>query len=197
VTIRELEPGEYGEAARIISDALLDDPGWKAVGPDDRSRRRRVLLPYHRVVIAITAKHGGPSFGAFRDGQLAAVAITFSVGLHPPPSYTFVRYFPPFWRAGPATIVRALRASAVQDKGHPAQPYHYVWQLSVDPSHQRSGLGRALLQHVAEQAGDEVPLFLETANPDNVPYYASCGFEEIGRAPLPRGATMWFMQREP
>jgi GNAT superfamily N-acetyltransferase len=167
------------------------------VGPDDRSRRRRVLVGFHRAVIAVTDKHGGPILGAFRAGDLAAVAVTFAAGLHPPPSYTFPRDVPPFLRAGPATIVRALRASAVQDKGHPEQPYHYVWQLSVDPVHQRSGLGRALLHHVKDLAGDEVPLFLETANPDNVPYYASCGFEEIGRAPLPRGATMWFMSASP
>jgi GNAT superfamily N-acetyltransferase len=167
------------------------------VGPDDRSRRRRVLIAYHRVVVAVTAKHGGPIFGAFRDGALAAVAVTFAAGLHPPPGYTFPRYIPPFLRAGPATIVRALRASAVQDKGHPEQPYHYVWQLSVDPPHQRSGLGRALLRRVAEEAGDEVPVFLDTANPANVPYYASCGFEEIGQAPLPRGARMWFMSASP
>ena len=41
----------------------------------------------------------------------------------------------------------------------------------------------------------EAPVYLDTANPANVPYYVSAGFEEIGRAALPRGATMWFMSR--
>ena len=190
---RELDPAEYDEAARIITDALLDDPGWQAVGPDSRERRRRVLLGYHRAVVEVTDRHGGPIYGAFRDEELAAVAVTFAAGLHPPPARTFARYVPPFLRAGPATIVRALRASAVEDKGHPAEEHHFVWQLAVDPPHQRSGLGRALLAHTAEHA--EASLYLDTANPDNVPYYASCGFEEIGRAALPRGATMWFMTR--
>ncbi len=39
------------------------------------------------------------------------------------------------------------------------------------------------------------PVYLDTSNPANVPYYASFGFEETGRAPLPRGATLWFMRR--
>ncbi|HET8821136.1 MAG TPA: hypothetical protein VFM57_06285 [Thermoleophilaceae bacterium] len=39
------------------------------------------------------------------------------------------------------------------------------------------------------------PVYLDTANPANVPYYASNGFEEIGRAAGPRGATVWFMRR--
>src|SRR3954467_13281776 len=188
---RELRPRDHAEAARIITDALLDDPGWQAVGPDGRERRRRVMLGYHPAGVAVPHSHGGPIYGAFRDGRLSAVAVTFAAGLHPPPARTFARYVPPFLRAGPATIVRALRASAVQDKGHPEEPHHFVWQLAVDPPHQRSGLGRALLAHTAEHA--EASLYLDTANPDNVPYYASCGFEEIGRAALPRGATMWFM----
>ena len=69
-----------------------------------------------------------------------------------------------------------------------------MWWLAVDPARQRSGLGRALLTKVADE-NPEAPMYLDTANPDNVPYYASFGFEEIGRAPLPRGATMWFMTR--
>lgn len=194
--IRELEPAEYGEAARIITDALLDDPGWRAVGPDSRARRRKVLLRYHRAVVEISRRHGGPIYGAYRGGDLAGVAVTFGPGLYPAPSYTFLRYVPSFLRAGPAATVRGLRASAVQDKGHLAEEHHFVWQLAVDPSHQRSGVGRALLQRVADSAqAADVPMYLDTANPDNVPYYASFGFEEIGRAPLPRGATMWFMKR--
>jgi GNAT superfamily N-acetyltransferase len=190
---RELEPAEYDEAARIITGALLDDPGWVAVGPDNRKRRRRVLLGYHRAVVEVTRRHGGPIYGAFRQEALGGVAVTFAAGRYPPPAYTFLRYVPSFIRAGPATIVRGLRASAVQDKGHPPEEHHFVWQLAVDPAHQRGGLGRALLQRVADTA--DVPMYLDTANPDNVSYYASFGFEEIGRAALPRGATMWFMRR--
>jgi GNAT superfamily N-acetyltransferase len=194
VDVRSVDPSDHPEAARIITDALLDDPGWQAVGPDSRERRRRVLLGYHRAVVEVTHRHGGPIYGAFRDAELAAVAVTFAPGLYPAPAWTFARYVPPFLRAGPATIARALRASAVEEKGHPPEEHHFVWQLAVDPRHQRSGLGRALLTKVAEESAG-VPVYLNTANPDNVPYYASCGFEEIGQAPLPRGANMWFMKR--
>ena len=72
----------------------------------------------------------------------------------------------------------------------------FLWFLAVDPGRQRQGLGRALLARVFEDAEDaQAPVYLDTSNPANVPYYASFGFEEIGRAPLPRGATLWFMRR--
>jgi GNAT superfamily N-acetyltransferase len=192
--IRELEPAEYDEAARIVTDAFMDDPGWLAVGPDRRARRRKVQLGFHRAVIEIAHRYGGPIYGAFKAGRLAGVAVTFAPGLYPPPAHTFLRYVPSFLRAGPGPIVRGLKTSSVQDSGHPPEEHAFVWWLAVDPAHQRSGLGRVLLTRVAEENAD-APMYLDTANPDNVPYYASFGFEEIGRAPLPRGATMWFMRR--
>jgi GNAT superfamily N-acetyltransferase len=190
---RELEPGDYGEAARIITDALLHDPGWLAVGPDRTGHRRRVALGYHRAALGVVHRYGRPIYGAFRDGVLAGVAATFAAGRYPPPIHTMVRYVPAFAMAGPPSLVRGLRTSAVQDRGHPKEPHVFLWFLAVDPGHQRGGIGRALVARVVQDA--EAPVYLDTANPANVPYYASLGFEEIGRAPLPRGATMWFMRR--
>lgn len=65
--------------------------------------------------------------------------------------------------------------------------------LAVDPASQRSGTGRALLKRVFEASAAAV--YLDTASPADVPYCASNGFEEIGEAPLPRGAAMWFTRR--
>ena len=139
---------------------------------------------------------GRPIYGAFapEDGNaLAGVAATFGAGRYPPPAWTFLKYVPGFLLAGPAPIVRGLRTSAAQDQGHPKDEHVFLWFLAVDPPHQRTGIGRALLARVFEEA--EAPVYLDTANPANVPYYASLGFEEIGSTPLPRGATMWFMRR--
>jgi GNAT superfamily N-acetyltransferase len=193
VEIRPLQPDDYREAARIVTDALLHDPGWVAVGPDRTSHRRRVALSYHRAAIGVVHRYGRPIYGAFDDGRLAGVAVTFAAGRYPPPAWTFVRYVPSFLAAGPASIVRGLRTSAIQDRGHPHDEHVFLWFLAVDPGQQRKGIGRALLNRVFEDA--EAPVYLDTANPANVPYYASFGFEEIGRAALPRGATMWFMVR--
>jgi GNAT superfamily N-acetyltransferase len=163
------------------------------VGPNRDAHRRWIALKYHRAAIGVMHRYGRPIYGAFLDDQLAGVAATFGAGLYPPPSHTFLRFVPSFLLAGPGPIVRGLRTTSVQDSGHPKDEHVFLWFLAVDPAHQRSGLGRALVAKVAEDA--EAPVYLDTANPANVPYYASLGFEEIGSAPLPRGATMWFMRR--
>jgi GNAT superfamily N-acetyltransferase len=191
--ITQLEPARYHAAARLIAEALLDDPGWLAVGPDRTGHRRLVSRLYHRAALGVVHRWGRPIYGAVRDGQLVGVAATFAAGRYPPPSWTLVAYAPGFLVAGPAPVVRGLRAAAVQDRGHPRDEHVFLWFLAVDPAHQRRGVGRALLARVFAEA--EAPVYLDTANPANVPYYASFGFEETGSGALPRGARMWFMRR--
>jgi len=156
-----------------------------------------VLRRYHRAALDVIQRYGGPIYGAFDeaegDGALTGVAATFAAGLYPPPSWTILRFVPGFLLAGPGPIVRGLRFSAIQEKGHPPDEHVYLWFLAVDPRHQRGGVGRALLARVYGDAAASV--YLDTANPANVPYYASNGFEELGRAAGPRGASMWFMRR--
>jgi GNAT superfamily N-acetyltransferase len=194
VEIRPLDPSQYDDATRIFADAFLDDPGWVAVGPDRPGHRHSILRRYHRTALNVIDRYGRPIYGAFAEGdRLAGVAATFAAGLYPPPAWTVVRFVPGFLLAGPGPIVRGLRFSAIQEHGHPETEHVYLWFLAVDPAQQRGGIGRALLGRVYEDA--QAPVYLDTANPANVPYYASNGFEEIGKAAGPRGATMWFMRR--
>jgi GNAT superfamily N-acetyltransferase len=193
VKIRPLEPAAHPETAHILTDALLHDPGWLAVGPKRTGHRRFVAERYHRAAVEVTARYGGPVYGAFRENGLVGVAVTFPPGRYPPPRHAEARYVLAFLAAGPGPIVRGLRTAAVQDSGHPRDEHVYLWFLAVDPAHQRGGIGRALLARVHEDA--EAPVYLDTSNPDNVPYYAANGFEEIGRGVLPRDTPMWFMRR--
>jgi GNAT superfamily N-acetyltransferase len=191
--VSPLQTALYDDAAGIITEALLHDPGWLAVGPRRTGHRRFVARRYHCAALSVVDRHGGPSYGAFRNGRLAGVAVTFAAGRYPPPKWTDVRYIPAFLAAGPGPIVRGLRSSAVQHSGHSQTDHVYLWFLTVDPAHQRAGVGKALLARVVEEA--QAPVYLDTSNPANVPYYAAAGFEEIGRGKLPRDTPMWFMRR--
>ena len=196
----------FDAAARLFADAFLDDPGWVAVGPDRAARRHALLRRYHRRALEVIERYGGPTYGAFDEddagsaamggaagGRLTGVAATFAAGRYPPPACTILYFVAGFVLAGPGPIVRGLRFSAVQEKGHPHDEHVYLWFLAVDPKHQRGGVGRALLARVYADA--TAPVYLDTANPANVPYYASNGYEELGRADGPRGASIWFMRR--
>jgi GNAT superfamily N-acetyltransferase len=192
--IRPLESDKFDTAALLLADAFIDDPGWVAVGPNRRERRYRVMRRFHRTALDVMERYGKPIYGAFEDERLVGIAATFAAGLYPPPEIrTTLRFVPGFLSAGPGPIVRGLRFTAIQEGGHPDDEHVYLWFLAVDPQLQRGGIGRALLARVYAEA--TAPVYLDTANPANVPYYASNGYEEIGRADGPRGASMWFMRR--
>lgn len=67
----------------------------------------------------------------------------------------------------------------------------HIEQISVHPDSARRGIGRALLEHVAERAaGDGIPaltLTTFTEVPWNAPYYQRCGFRQLAEADLTPG----------
>ncbi|WJV50776.1 GNAT family N-acetyltransferase [Streptomyces flavofungini] len=67
----------------------------------------------------------------------------------------------------------------------------HVEQVSVHPDHARHGIGRCLLDHLADRAAaDAVPALTLTTFRDvpwNAPYYARCGFVLLDDAELGPG----------
>ena len=66
-------------------------------------------------------------------------------------------------------------------------PHYYLWILAVDPAHQRRGIGKSLMTHgleMARQTGK--PVYLETHDPNNIPYYERLGFDVIGEETIPK-----------
>jgi ribosomal protein S18 acetylase RimI-like enzyme len=186
-----------GDVARVLTDAFVDDPGWRDIGPNGAHHRRLVLWRYHRALWRKALRWGRPGYAAFRDGLLAGVAVTFDWEAWPlPEPASTLLDVPAFALAGPFAATRGARAAAIIKRAHLREPHLYLWQLAVHPRLQRSGVGRALMARVVADAdAAQLPLFLQTANPANLAYYRSLGFAETGRETLPRGAPLWLMQR--
>jgi len=65
---------------------------------------------------------------------------------------------------------------------HPDEPHWYLPLIGVDPVHRHKGHGAALLQHaLARCDSDNVPAYLESTNPANIPLYERQGFKVLGR----------------
>ncbi|MFD5094598.1 GNAT family N-acetyltransferase [Amycolatopsis thailandensis] len=80
--------------------------------------------------------------------------------------------------------VAYLLAEVVDGHGH-------IEQVSVHPDHARRGLGRRLIEHVAEWAAREglagLTLTTYAEVPWNAPYYARLGFEILDEEALTEG----------
>ena len=196
-SLEPLTPAHHEAAARLLADAFIDDPGWVSVGPRRRASRWRYI---HRVALG-TVRVGerwcGPSWCITEEGEPVAVLTGCAPGIWPPPELpTLAMLSPGPLIAGPAVLIRSLRAERTFEKRHPKYDHFLVWMFAVAPARQRGGLGRRLMAEAlgrAEEAG--VPAYLWTANPDNLPYYRSHGYEVIGQDEIPGGATNWYMER--
>jgi ribosomal protein S18 acetylase RimI-like enzyme len=64
---------------------------------------------------------------------------------------------------------------------HPEGPHWFLPLIGVDPAHQGSGLGSALMRHALTRCdADRAIAYLESSNPRNIPLYERHGFEALG-----------------
>jgi GNAT superfamily N-acetyltransferase len=81
----------------------------------------------------------------------------------------------------------------------PDEPHWYLAIVGSDLRIRGKGFGHALMRSRLDRCDAEnLPAYLESTNPDNVPYYRRFGFEVTGEIPLPLGGpSLLPMWREP
>ena len=195
--LEAVRPEHHRALAGVYADAFMDDPGWIAIGP----RRPRALWKFIERTCLSTIRAAdrwcGPSWCVTEDGRPVAGLIGSAPGRWPPPQLrTLLALAPGPALAGPAPLGRALRAQRVFERLHPQYDHFLVWVFAVSPDRQRSGLGRRLMSTALSEADAAgAPAYLWTANPDNVPYYRSHGYEVFAEETIPGDVTNWFMER--
>jgi GNAT superfamily N-acetyltransferase len=196
-SLEPLTPAHHQAAARVLADAFIDDPGWVSVGPRRRESRWRYIYRVSLGTIRVGERWCGPSWCVTEGGEPVAVLTGCAPGIWPPPELrTLAMLSPGPLVAGPAVLLRSIRAELIFEKRHPEYDHFLVWMFAVSPVRQRAGLGRRLMSEALARADtDQVPAYLWTANPDNLPYYRSHGYDVIGESVIPGGATTWYMER--
>jgi ribosomal protein S18 acetylase RimI-like enzyme len=81
----------------------------------------------------------------------------------------------------------------------PTEAVCHLDSIGVAPEAQGRGVGSALMAAGLSQArAKTLPVFLETATPENVPYYERFGFRIVDDADAPDGGPhVWFMRCDP
>lgn len=175
----------------------MDDPGWKAIGPRQSGALRRFIERTCLSTMRAAEQWGGPSWCIVEGGEPVAGLVGAAPGRWPPPRVRSLAAFAagPVL-AGPAPLVRSLRAQWVFERLHPTYEHFLVWLFAVSPARQRAGLGRRLMREaLAEADAARAPAYLWTANPANIPYYRSHGYEVFAEEKIPGDVTNWFMER--
>jgi GNAT superfamily N-acetyltransferase len=196
--LEPLTPAHHHGAAAALADAFTEDPGWLSVGPRNPARRSKFIHRTCLSTLRVVQRWAGPSWCITENGEPTGVLAGCAPGLWPPPTTRslFQLARGPVL-AGPAVLARSLGAERVFERGYPEHDAFIVVIFGIRRAHQRTGLGRRLMAQALASADEaEVPAFLWTSNPDNLPYYRSHGYEVIGEpTTIPGGASNWFMER--
>jgi GNAT superfamily N-acetyltransferase len=177
----------------ILGDAFSDDPCMNWVIPHSR------LYP---AFFRLLAKHLYLRHElVFLDAEKRAAAMWL------PPGVTHKLPVVPtkFWlllrllaHSGTGVLTRIEQAQKVMARHHPRTPHYYLQAIGVRRLSQGQGLGSVLLKHttaICDRA--QMPAYLESSTPRNVPLYQRHGFEVIAEEPIGDGGPpMFFMWRE-
>lgn len=198
MTLRMIDPANVTEIAQLLSRAMFNDPLAANALPDPELRER--LLPGLFEPMARYCALFGEVHAA--DDPVTGAAIWL------PPGETEMTperieaagldRLPSVLGEEPAGLFFGVMEH--MDSVHSAAmtgAHWYLQVIGVDPSAQKSGTGRRLLDHVLTRA-DEMghACYLETFAEGTLGYYQALGFEiaEAGRDPV-IGLDYWAMRR--
>jgi ribosomal protein S18 acetylase RimI-like enzyme len=193
-----LNEAQIEAAADVLAQALANDPLFVYALPDDAERAAR--LP------AFLARN---LFYGILYGQVFTTpgAVTGAAVWLPPGSDITPERAANAGYGQLATIIGReglLKIGQVLDYLNEAHhrdfaPDHwYLNVVGVAPARQRQGIGQAMVQAGIERAAVAcLPCYLDTAAPDNIPFYRKLGFRVLAASVVPgSNIRFWTLGRE-
>lgn len=178
-----LKADDITKASELLTRALLHDPLWQFIEPD--ARWRVYVLPrLYAHIVRYCHRYGRVD----TNSEANALACWL----------TPAHCYPTLWRtvkSGKYTGSARMRVGAVRRlmaydlvaqrlrRQIVPENHFYMWAMGVTADNRKKGLARALMQTVLSRTdADHVPAYVETCNPDVLPFLQRFGFKEYGRA---------------
>jgi ribosomal protein S18 acetylase RimI-like enzyme len=195
--VRRLAPTDLPAAAATLADAMVADPFYRWLAPDDAR-----CAAFTGALMARLLRLLGRQGHVYGIGEAGREGV---IGLSPPEGFPWptlpslgialgTALTRPSRRPPLGRLLRGARVMTRLDHAHPDAPHWYVAIAGVAPDAQGRGHGRALLDHaLALAAADGVPCHLETTNLANVPFYRHLGFALVGEVTVAPAPAAWIM----
>lgn len=192
VEVRPATRADVPALSKTLGRAFFDDPVMRWMLPDDDERRRKL----HRLFGALTRhhhlSHGGVEVAPGRGGNgIGGAALWDPPGQWQQTRWAEMRAMPALIVAFRKSMTRGLAVSELMKTAHPEEPHWYLAVIGSDPTVRGAGFGQALMASRLDRCDAEhAPAYLESSNPDNVPYYQRFGFEITGEIRVPNGGPV-------
>jgi hypothetical protein len=165
VETRELGYGDIWPAARVLTEAFMEDPIWLVTGPQRRWHRRIVLSAFYVAELLIALRKSAIVLGAFRGNRLDGVIVVYPNGEQGFPWWTWPLRGAAFMLAGPVAALRSAKIASELEKMLPDEPHAHFWLLGCRAGSLGVGhvLHRAALKRVDQL---NLPSYAEATGPD-------------------------------
>ncbi len=194
VTARRLEPERRAAVANVLAEAFEHDPMQAWLFPNAERRMQRLRRFYERD-LAVRLE-GCTTTCLLGEAAVACWQAPGESGTLPLRSA--LQLAPCVWSVAAHHPLAGTRLLAAVLRQRPDEPHWYLSHLAVRPGDQGRGLGRTLLHWGIERADEEgVGTYLETANPDNLPFYRSAGYSQVGLVRSGDAPNVWTLWRRP
>jgi len=201
VRIEKLQPDGIDQAAELLARSFETTPDYTHMFPDPYTRRD-ALRGFMRAPVRDSQAEGN-CWVATDGTAMLGVAAWQAPGRYPWSMGRNLRALPALLsvlRHAPGSIRDLIEFGSTIDAHFPDTPLWYLQVIGVSPEAQGLGVGTRLLEPALGLADrQQKPCYLETSNPEAVPFYLRAGFQ-IGRrgVELMRGGpTYWLMTRPP
>ena len=207
--VRRLRRSDVEGTAALLTRAFADNPAYAFMHPRTSTRARDLRKFFER---NITWHMPVDLSWVVVDGADAPVGTDT---LEPPGGIPHTRWqlvrhwvLPVLLTQGRRTLSRMQQAgfdfARLNSETAGGTSYWHVHAVAVEPKHQRSGAGTALLNHLfaeldALHIARPAPVVLSTQRESNLRLYSRYGFEETGRFTIgtgePDAFESWCMRR--
>jgi ribosomal protein S18 acetylase RimI-like enzyme len=197
--ITGLDEAREAQASALLARAFRDNPMNRAVIGPDRSRRLRVNQYGMTAALAASRKYSFRRV-ALADseaprGGVSGALIALDPGGYPAAPPPIHLQFRCLWGQGPGVMRRWSRLYVILDACHPKQPHCYLSLIAIDPTRQRRGIGRCLLEAwLRDVDARAMASYLETDRRELVGFYQAAGFS-VERDLEAFGTPIWCMSR--
>ena len=197
IEVRSARRSDVPALARVLGRAFYDDPVLAWLQPD-AGRRAAALAGFFGALTRYHFLAGAGADVAIGESGVGAAALWDPPGRWHQSSREQVAMLPAVIRAFRGHLGAGRALTEAMQAVHPEEPHWYLAIIGSDPTVRGSGCGHALMRTRLDRCDAEhAPAYLESSNPDNIPYYNRFGFDVTGEITMPDGPTLWPMWRQP
>lgn len=175
-------------AGAVLGRAFTTDPVFGWILGDTPRLEERLTLAFTAFAVGATRK---PAAQVLVTPERTAASIWLPPGQWRAPMSEVVRQAPRLLRAYGTRSPRALGLLSVVEKQHPTAPHWYLEAIGTVPEVRGQGIGPTVLTPVLDRCDEErLPAYLESSNPQNIPFYERHGFVKMPLFELPSGCPV-------